>query len=55
MCSRFEEKRRVSAGFRGGKQRGEIFRSNWGSNYQACFVDKKGTNETNVSATEYAG
>lgn len=30
----------------GGKYRGEIFRSNWRSNYQACFVDTKGTNET---------
>lgn len=44
-----DSRRRVREEYRGGKYRGEIFWSNWGSNYQACFVDTKGTNETNVS------
>lgn len=40
----------MRGGYRGGKYRGEIFPSNWGSNYQ--LVDTKDTNETNVSATD---
>lgn len=47
-CAR-DSRRRVREEYRGGKYRGEIFRNNWESNYQACFVDTKGTNETNVS------